>query len=55
MGLVVTATAGLSIWIVLWALNVSGFDAILIAIGMVIIAVAVQRLAPLLSGAKKDK
>src|SRR5438270_741698 len=32
MGIILTATAGLVLWIVLWALNVSGFDAILIAV-----------------------
>ena len=36
MGLILTATAGLCLWIVLWALNVSGFDAILIAVLMVL-------------------
>jgi hypothetical protein len=50
MGLVLTATAGLSIWIVLWALNVSGFDAILIAIVMVLIAIGVRNLLPFLPG-----
>ena len=30
MGVLITATAGLCLWIVLWALNMSGFDAILI-------------------------
>ena len=50
MGLVLTATAGLSIWIVLWALNVSGFDAIVIAIVMVLIAIGVRNLLPFLPG-----
>jgi hypothetical protein len=50
MGLILTATAGLSLWIVLWALNVSGFDAILIVVLMVLIAVAVRQLIPFLPG-----
>lgn len=50
MGLIVTATAGLCVWIVLWSLNVSGFDAILIAIVMVLIAIGVRNLLPLLPG-----
>jgi hypothetical protein len=50
MGLILTATAGLCIWIVLWALNVSGFDAILIVVLMVLIAVAVRQLIPFLPG-----
>jgi hypothetical protein len=50
MGLILTATAGLALWIVIWALNVSGFDAILIAIVMVLIAIGVRNLLPFLPG-----
>lgn len=50
MGIVLTATAGLCIWIILWALNVSGFDAILIAAVMVLVAVGVHNLMPHLPG-----
>jgi hypothetical protein len=50
MGLILTATAGLCIWIVLWALNVSGLDAIMIAIVMVLIAIGVRNLLPYLPG-----
>jgi len=50
MGLILTGTAGLALWIVLWALNVSGFDAILIAVLMVLVAIAVRNLLPFLPG-----
>ena len=50
MGLILTATAGLSLWIIIWALNVSGFDAILIAVVMVLIAIGVRNLLPYLPG-----
>ena len=50
MGLILTATAGLALWIVIWALNVSGFDAILIAVVMVLTAVVVRNLLPFLPG-----
>lgn len=50
MGLILTATAGLCLWIILWSLNVSGFDAILIAVLMVLIAVLVRNLLPYLPG-----
>ncbi len=50
MGLILTATAGLCLWIVLWALNVGGFDAILIAVVMVLISIAVRNLLPFLPG-----
>ena len=50
MGLVLTATTGLCLWILLWALNVSGFDAILIAVLMVLIAIGVRNLLPYLPG-----
>jgi hypothetical protein len=50
MGLILTATAGLCIWIVIWALNVSGLDAIFIAIVMVLVAIGVRNLLPFLPG-----
>jgi hypothetical protein len=50
MGVIITATAGLCLWIILWALNISGFDAILIGILMVLIALAVRNLLPYLPG-----
>jgi len=50
MSLIITATAGLSIWIVLWALGISGFDSILIAIVMVLVAIGVRNVLPHLPG-----
>ncbi len=50
MGLILTGTAGLCIWIVLWALGISGFDAILIAVVMVLLAIGIQNLLPFLPG-----
>jgi hypothetical protein len=52
MALVVTATIGLVIWIVLWALNVSGLDASLIGIVMVALVIGYQSIRPHLSGRK---
>lgn len=50
MGLILTATAGLCLWLVIWALGVSGFDSIMIAILMVLIAIGVRTLLPFLPG-----
>jgi len=50
MSVVLTATAGLCLWIILWALNVSGFDGILIVIALVVIVVALQNVVPFLTG-----
>ncbi len=51
MGLILTATAALVIWIVLWGLGIaSGFDAILIGIVMVLIALGVRTVIPYLPG-----
>jgi len=50
MGLILTATAGLCLWIIIWALNVSGLDAIMIAIVMVLVAIGVRNLLPFLPG-----
>ncbi len=53
MGLILTATAGLCLWIVLWALGTSGFDSILIAVAMVLIAIALRNLLPHLPGRRE--
>jgi hypothetical protein len=53
MGLILTATAGLCLWIILWALNVSGFDAIMIAVVMVLIALGIRQLLPFLPGRRE--
>ena len=51
MGLILTATTGLCLWIVLWATDLfGGFDAILIGILMVLVAIAVRQLLPYLPG-----
>jgi len=54
MAYVITGTAGLCLWIVLWALNVSGFDAILIAVVMVLAVTGFRSVAPRLPG-RKDR
>ncbi|HWD65725.1 MAG TPA: hypothetical protein VG405_11175 [Solirubrobacteraceae bacterium] len=46
MGTIITATVGLAIWIVLWALRVSGFDSIMIAVGLVLVALALRNVVP---------
>ena len=51
MGLILTATGGLVLWIVLWAIGLaSGFDAILIGIAMVLLAIAIRGVLPYLPG-----
>jgi hypothetical protein len=53
MGLILTAGAGLCLWVVLWSLNVKGFDGILIAGLMVVIAIGVRNLLPYLPGRRE--
>lgn len=54
MGLILTATAGLCIWIVLWATDLfGGFDSILIGVAMILVAVAVRNLLPYLPGRRR--
>ncbi len=38
MGVIVTTTAGLVIWVTLWGMGVKGFDAFMITITMVVVA-----------------
>lgn len=51
MGIIITATGGLIVWLVFWAVGAaSGFDSIMIAVGAVLIAVGVHTLLPYLPG-----
>ena len=50
MGLLYTWTAGLVIWIVLWALGAKAFDAMLVTIAMLLIAVIGHIVWPFLPG-----
>jgi hypothetical protein len=50
MGVLLTAIAGLVVWVVLWAIGVKSFDAFLITILMVLIAAMAHMLAPYLPG-----
>ncbi len=50
MGLVLTVTAGLLIWIVLWALGAQGSDAFLLATVIILVGAAVKILSGYLPG-----
>lgn len=52
MAYVLTGTAGLCIWIILWALNISGFDALLIGIGFILALTALRNIVPYLASRK---
>lgn len=62
MGLIVAATAGLCLWIILWSgelgaiwsdLKLGGFDGMLVAGGIVLVAIMVRNLLPYLPGRRK--
>ena len=50
MGLVIAATFGLALWIVMWALGVSGLDAFLVALLVMLLAGAGRVAIPHLPG-----
>ncbi|HTR89429.1 MAG TPA: hypothetical protein VMG62_04890 [Solirubrobacteraceae bacterium] len=50
MGLVLAATVGLLVWIVLWALGAKGFDAFLLAGVIMLVGATVKILAGYLPG-----
>jgi hypothetical protein len=54
MAIVITGTFGLCVWIILWALNVSGFDALLIGVVLVLIVTAARNVGPYLTS-RKDR
>jgi hypothetical protein len=50
MGLVLTITAGLVVWVVLWALGAKGFDAFLLAGAIIVAGATVKILSGYLPG-----
>jgi hypothetical protein len=50
MGLVLTTTFGLVLWIVLWAIGAKGLDAFLIAAVVIMLGATGRILAPYLPG-----
>jgi len=54
MGPVLPTTAGLIVWLVLWAVGVKSFDAFLLTLGMIILAVTVRMILPSLPGGRRD-
>ena len=50
MGLILTVTAGLVIWIVLWALGTKGFDAFMITAAVILVGASLRILSGYLPG-----
>ena len=50
MGLILTATAGLVVWIVLWAMGSKGFDAFMLAAAITLVGATLRILSRYLPG-----
>lgn len=50
MGLVLTVTAGLVVWVVLWALGTTGFDAFILATAIIVTGATLRILGRYLPG-----
>jgi hypothetical protein len=50
MGLIITATGGLVVWIVLWSLGTKGFDAFLLATAIILVGASLRILSGYLPG-----
>lgn len=54
MGFVFTVTAALVLWVVLWSLDVKGFDAFMLSTGIILLATVARLLVPFLPGRSSD-
>ena len=54
MGLVLTVTGGLIIWIVLWALGAKGFDSFMLATLVIVVGATLKILSGYLPGHRGD-
>jgi hypothetical protein len=50
MGLVLTVTAGLIVWIVLWALGTKGLDAFMLSAAIILVGASLRILSGYLPG-----
>ncbi|HEV2944126.1 MAG TPA: hypothetical protein VGX26_03310 [Solirubrobacteraceae bacterium] len=50
MGLILTVTAGLVVWVVLWALGTKGFDAFMLATAIILAGATIKILSGYLPG-----
>lgn len=50
MGLILTVTAGLVVWVVLWALGTKGLDAALLAMAIILVGASLRILSGYLPG-----
>jgi hypothetical protein len=50
MGFILTVTAGLIVWIVLWALGAKGFDAFLLTTAIVLVGASLKILSGYIPG-----
>jgi hypothetical protein len=50
MGLVLTATAGLVVWIVLWSMGTKGFDAFMLSVAIILAGATLRILSRYLPG-----
>ena len=55
MGLLLTTIAGLTVWIVLWAIGVKSFDAFMITVGMVVVAATFRVFGPAAPGNRSNE
>lgn len=54
MGLVLTVTAGLVVWIVLWALGSKGFDAFMLSLVIILVGASLKILGGYLPGRRRS-
>ena len=55
MGLVVATTAGLVVWLVLWAIGVKAVDAFMITVVVALVATMLRMLVPHLPGNRAER
>jgi hypothetical protein len=53
MGLILTVTGGLVVWIVLWALGSKGFDAFMLSLAIILVGGSLRILAGYLPGRRR--
>ena len=55
MGIILATIVGLTLWVVLWALNIKAFDAFMLTIVIILGAACARIIAPFLPGNRESE
>lgn len=54
MGTILAVTAGLCVWLIMWALDIKAIDAFIVTVLIVVVALTVRMILPYVPGNRRE-